>query len=307
MADAPGRLAPPPDYPILRGPLGGAVLRPWFDAMALRLITRWYGPLSSAWAAACVAEGSIERFAEELGVDVPPRPWLDRALQTVAERQAAYRAAVVAWENTVFAPAPVDPQALIAAETTRRNAAHRFMAARARFLPLRRRAPPAKWEIADPDTVMARHGDRLTGAAPPFPAPADDTVEESKRIAGAHGDEYWLRFPSPSPRMGDTAWARVYEPAGIADPPTVIFLHGITMETELWRGAIDPWTLFHDLGVRLVQPEAPWHGRRMPPGGFGGEPAFARGPIGMIELFEAWVSEIATLTGWAKRGDAPTG
>jgi pimeloyl-ACP methyl ester carboxylesterase len=110
----------------------------------------------------------------------------------------------------------------------------------------------------------------------------------------------WLRFPTLLGGAPDTGWARVIEPVGVADPPTLVFLHGIAVESEFWRiegGRIDALTR---AGLRIVRPEAPWHGRRRPEGWFGGEPALARGPLGMLDLFEAWVGEVASLIDWAR-------
>ena len=53
-------------------------------------------------------------------------------------------------------------------------------------------------------------------------------------------------------------------------------------------------------GFCVVRPEAPWHGRRRKAGYFGGEPVFARGLLGFLELFESWVLETALWIRWAR-------
>src|SRR3546814_2104258 len=59
-------------------------------------------------------------------------------------------------------------------------------------------------------------------------------------------------------------------------------------------------------GLRVIRPEGPWHGRRRMPGCFGGEPAMAQGPLGLLKLFAAWGAEVAVLIDWARRkGSGP--
>src|SRR3546814_8452006 len=57
-------------------------------------------------------------------------------------------------------------------------------------------------------------------------------------VPGPHGRQCWLRFASPG-LPGDTAWAQVFEPEGAANPPTLISLHGICVESEHWGAAVD--------------------------------------------------------------------
>ena len=86
----------------------------------------------------------------------------------------------------------------------------------------------------------------------------------------------------------------------------MLSLPGITIEAEMWRGLLDPMS--HCLGTRLrvVHPEAPWHGRRRIDGWYGGEPLLGRGPMGLITGFEAALQEIAAMIAWARRqGDGP--
>ncbi|MCH8315274.1 MAG: hypothetical protein IIA64_04810 [Planctomycetes bacterium] len=47
---------------LMRSPAGAIVARPWFDPVALHVITRRYLPLSRAWAAAA-GSGPKERKA----------------------------------------------------------------------------------------------------------------------------------------------------------------------------------------------------------------------------------------------------
>jgi pimeloyl-ACP methyl ester carboxylesterase len=286
------------EYRILQGLLGELVLRPWFDWIALRTVAHGYFPLSRAWAAALASGTNVRRFLKELpGEELQP-DLLGWALQQVERRRAGYGSAVKRWETAFFGPRQSRPETLIAAELARHRAAHELMATRYAFLPLVARLPAVKWQVASPKEVEARHAPRLRAPQAAFPESAAPAVEPSRPVAGAQGPEHWLRYRAPV--MGDTAWARVSTPEGAADPPTLIFLHGIGMENEMWRGAADPLTSGAIGGLRVIRPEGPWHGRRRLDGWYGGEPAIGRGPLGMLDLFHGWVAEVACLIGWAR-------
>jgi len=292
------------------------ILRPWFDRMALPLVARFFFPLSRAWAAAA-RHGGLEDFVRAAyGPEVRRRASGKRAAKfvaTVQARKRTYDAAEDNWRRCYFdhdgaATAP-NQESLVAAQTGRAKAAHAFMATRAAALPLHvaDRFPWLRFEIASPKAVELAHGPRLCDPRSAFAPPAPAEVAESHRVPSAQGEDHWLRFRSPV--LGDEAWARVSTPAGQGAGramPSLIFLHGIAMETEFWRGMIDPSLPLARQGVRLIRPEGPWHGRRRPEGWFGGEMVAARGPLGFIEMFQAWVAEVAALIAWARRtADGP--
>ena len=152
---AEARLPPPFRYPGLNPWTGPFILRPWFDRMALPLLMRVFFPLSRAWAAAGGCHGALERFLREAyGPEgKPPAPGRQAArfVATVAARQRAYEAAERHWQALYFgrdgsAAAP-DAAVLVEAQSVRREAAQRFMAARAAALPLHlaRRVPPLRF------------------------------------------------------------------------------------------------------------------------------------------------------------------
>jgi hypothetical protein len=281
--------------PMFEGTMAELVLRPWFDRLALHAIVHWYFPLSRAWAAAIDAP-DLDAFLAAVGPVRVPAAQTMRAVAFAAGRQRAYEQAAAAWEAAFFGADSLTGIERAEAEEHRRLRAHAAMAARSAFMPLHlaRRLPAIRWDVADVATVEARHGGRF---ADPFPAPREVPIELSHEMPAPGGQVRWLRFPSRT----DTAWARVETPEAVRDPPTLVFLHGIAMETEFWRG--DARLMLRGLveaGVRLVQPEGPWHGRRRQPGWFGGEPAMAQGPLGMPDLFEQWVAEVARLVAWAR-------
>lgn len=309
------RLLAAGEFRALRGPLGDLVLRPWFDWLALRFLSRCYLPVSRGWAAGLAAEGDPERFRAALPDSGLSDSRLASLLNGLSDRRMRHELADAEWRQQFFdGPEGTDRQR-VGAELARRDAAHSLMAARSAFLPQRGRLPAVDWSLSTPDETEAAHGSRLSDPALAFPPPDLPEVELSRTVPGAYGAEYWLRYKAPV--IGDTAWARVHEPpvkpgapdgsGPAASPgeigvgPTLIYLHGICMENEMWRGGASPLPLLMERGVRLLFPEGPWHGRRRPAGGYGGEPVIAGGPRGFLELFQAWIAEVAVLIDWAHR------
>ena len=287
---------------VLQGALGDLVLRPWFDWVALRSIAHGYLPLSRAWAAAELAGQSHEDFLAALPVHELPREVVRWALTRCAKRRAAYDEQIRRWESALFGAAAEAPDGLAAREQRRHRAADRYMKQRALFVPVLGRLPPVRWEVASPDAVAARHGARLADPAAAFPLPDMPEVQVSRAVPAGAGEDAWLQFRAPV--LGDRAWARVTTPRGAVDPPTLISLHGIAMETEMWLGHPSPLPSASGRPLRVISPEGPWHGRRRPAGWYGGEPVIGRGPRGMIELFESWVAEVSVLIRWARRTSA---
>ena len=291
----------------LRSPLGGLFARPWFDRAALAVLAGWFFPLSRLWAAAQAAEGSVERYCAE--VSMSPAPRLKRALESRLSRFERVRAQALeserAWEDAFFGPAAPSPAALREAERTRLFDRHAYNALRGTFAPFaaRGRASPFRWRIPEPAAVEAVYGGFLGEPARAFAAPDPmPPVRASHVFPAAPGRrDYWLRFASPSARMDDEAVARVYEPVGAADPPTLIFGHGIGVEFDHWRGVVDEIGGLVGAGMRVVRPEAPWHGRRALPGRYGGEQFVATAPSGALDHFTAAAREWAVLIDWCRR------
>lgn len=292
---------------LMRSPLGSLIARPWLDDVTLRLLADWMLPMSRAWAAAQEAAGDIDRFCTEVPVDpskVTRSNWLARSLEEVDRAAARADAAEERWRRELFGRGPADPADMVRAEEERLDAAHALAMTRLRFAYFARahRLAACRWEIPTEEEVAARHGARLADPARayalPEPGPA---VTESRRVASDLGIEYWLRFPCPEPDIGGECWARVFEPAGIVDPPTVIYLHGICIEADHVRGPLREVESLCRRGIRVVAVEAPWHGRRRPKGRYGGEMLVARTPLGVLDHFSAHVREAGILTRWARR------
>lgn len=292
---------------LMRSPLGSLIARPWFDDVTLRLLRDWVFPMWRSWAAAQEAGGDVERFCRSLGIDPAELGRANRLAGTLTEVERAKARAVAAdreWERLLFGAPLADARDAIAAEEERLDAAHALTVTALRFAVFARarRIPACRWAIPSPAEVEARHGARLTDPGRAYLLPESlPAVEESRRLASDSGQEYWLRFPSPYPDIGSPCWARVFEPAGVADPPTVIYLHGICIEADHIRSPLrEVETLLRE-GVRVVAPEAPWHGRRRMPGRYGGEPLVATAPGAALDHFAAHVRELGVLTAWARR------
>lgn len=291
---------------LLRSPLGALVARPWFDALSMQLLSRWFFPLSRLWAAARTAEGSIEKFYRE--VPMEPIPGMDDRLRIALDRFEGVRAAVNAmenrWQEVFFGPDEVDIHHRVAVEAARRDRRHAYNMTRRhfRFLNRGRKIPLVNWDTPTPEAVAADYAGVLQHPETAYPAPETiPDVTVSRRVPGPVGDEFWIRFPSPSPRMSDTVYARVYEPTGVVDPPTIVFGHGVCVEFDHWHGLVDEVFELCRMGIRVVRPEAPWHGRRVPDGRYGGEAFIAMAPRGALDIFSAELPEWAVMIDWCRR------
>ena len=303
------RRAPvPQDLPgrLLASRFGSLITRPWFDRLVLQVGLAAYIPLSRAWAAAAEADGDLARFVADVPLArVPPsmERGLRRSLRRIAELRADHDAMNREWEHTFFGAPAAGPERLVLIERARRRASDSFMKGRLAFLPLRLRGalPSVRFELPRPSEVEARHGPRLANIPaaylPPDPLP---TIRESRRIHGLHAIEYWLHYPSGDPAVGESAWAHVFEPVGLKDPPSLIDAHGLAVEIESLDGVEDGVGDLVQMGVRVVRIEAPWHNRRRPPGWYGGEPFLAKPPMSALDLFSAEVREMAMLVAWCR-------
>ncbi len=295
---------------------GNLLLRPWYDWCGVRAIVNWYFPLSRAWAAALEAGGDLESFNSLLGGGFRSSGRIGSALAQTAEADRIYNAAQRQWEERFFGDTSALERELIAVEVQRQSASKQRMLCRKAFLPWRRKFPKLHWAVPQNENVEQHQGERLLNPASAFEVPSNPAFEKSCVLTGAWDSgaayrQYWLRFPSlaageenavmANEGENGKAWAKVYEPeTGGEGAPCLIFLHGIGMETDFWGEMADPVNQLTKQGFRVIRPEAPWHGHRRLRGRFGGEPAIAQGPLGFIELFHAWVTEVAQLVAWAR-------
>jgi len=290
---------------VLRGPLGGMVARPWFDAAALKALSMWFFPLSRMWGAAMAADGSPDRFFEA----VPMAPdgklarKLTRKLAIFEDRKRQAAEADLAWREGFYGPADPGAERLAALEAARIGTSHVLNNQRRQFLAIKvgRKIPAIHWDIPEPEEARLMAEDLTLEDSVVFAAPSPmPEVERSRAIVLDGVRHYWLRFRSPDELMGDMVTARVLEPVDAADPPTLVYGHGICVEFDHWRGMLDEVAALVARGVRVVRPEAPWHGRRVPAGFYGGERMIATAPVGALHHFIAAIREWSVLIDWAR-------
>ena len=296
----------------LRTPVGDLLARPWFDRLALNSIAYWFIPLSRLWAAARAAEGSVKRYFDEVGLE-PTQNLQNRVERTLQHFEVVRRQVVEIehqWEDVIFGSGASSREAAFNVERARLFNRSDYNNLRRIFIPLRLAAKvePIKWQIPSPCEVGKAYDTLVDDPAKAFALPdpmPDVTVSHSvHKEDGTHS--YWLRFASPSARMGDQVIARVYEPVDGDNAPTLIFGHGICVEFDHWRGLVDEVEAMVKMGIRVVRPEAPWHGRRVPDGMYGGEKFIATAPAGALDLFTSAAREWSVLIDWFRdRTKAP--
>lgn len=291
----------------MRSPLGALAEQPWLDTVGIFALRRWYFPLSRLWAAAGISDGLVTSFLDAAGI-APGRGTVAAAAQLALARYGAARrrlnAATQAWDAAFFEGrgAGQPAEALAHLDGERLAAAFAHVTTRAAFYPLWLLAdpPPVRWDIAPPAQLDAIHGAMREHPERAYGAPAETPIAVSPPHRAAAGTRRWLRFASPSPRMGDFAFARVTEPPDAKDAPSVIVANGVCIEVDYVEGGLDVAGTLAGMGVRVIELVTPWHGRRTQPGWYGGEAFFGRAPLGAIDLFVAEVKEIAALVGWAR-------
>ena len=290
----------------LKRRVSGLVLAwPWFDSAGLWMLRRAFFPVSRAWAAAGVAGGDLDRFhgAVPLARRFEDDARLTKAIAAFEAARAASTAIDDLWERTFFGPAEEPEPRRRAIESARLAHAHAFNLTRRHFaFLLPRGLPRIDLQVVTPAGTEPVYGAARRDLTPFVAAPdADWPIQVSRRIPGAVGIDYWLRFKSPSARLGDTVHARVHEPIGVVDPPTVILGHGVCVEFDHWTGLVDEADSLTAAGFRVIRPEAPFHGWRCPPGSYGGERLIGHFPLGALDAFTGALQEWAVLARWARR------
>ena len=257
------------------------------------------------WAAARQANGDVDRFMmvvplADKNVD---KSWLQRTLDTFEHERALIHDAEQRWQEAFFGSHCLPPDELLGLEQTRLAARNRYNATRRRFHRLRRTLQTSVYpSFASPAALASHYGGSADGLLQRFLPPQKlPPVQQSWSIPTVCGRDFWLRFDSPAAHMADQVYARVHEPLGVKNPPTLIFGHGICVEFDHWRNLVDDVDSLPQLGIRVIRPEGPWHGRRVPDGYFGGEYFLSSAPQGAFDFFTAQHQEWAVLIDWARR------
>jgi pimeloyl-ACP methyl ester carboxylesterase len=282
---------------------------PWFDPVSSWALRRLFVPSSLLWGAAEEAGTSLDRFYDVAGVahgSVNEKKLADALAQT-AQARARAESTEVEWQDAFFGARTHDAPTRRAIESARYAASHDYNLARRHFgFMLRKHPPHIRSLTQSPEEVAAIYGSRFERLLLDEIEATNTPIEVSEKIERAAGIDYWLRFRSPSALLGDTVYARVLEPRGVENPPTIIFGHGICIEFDHWRGLIDEARTLRAEGFRVIRPVAPWHGRRRPKGNFGGQPIMARIPGGLFDAFTGAAQEWAVLANWARENfDTP--
>ena len=279
--------------------------RPWYDRVATPAVARLFFPLSRAWAAAVAAQGDPVVF-HAIADSGPPRRMVgEKLLNAVTRSWREYEETLDEWEAALYG-GEGPSEALNGLERRRLSLSRKVMALRAGFLPahLERPFPAIHFDIETADRVEARHGARLAspdGMMRPTDAPE---IRRSRSFLRDGAVWHWARFKTPDGAASPPAEARIREPAGTVPRGTMVFAHGIGMETEMWgeEGTIPDWFLAQ--GFRVIEPQGPWHTRRRLDGRYGGEPIFAHGPGGLLDYSWLHVRELGAWIAHARSLDA---
>jgi hypothetical protein len=290
---------------MLRSPLSVPLARPWLDRLALAAARRYFFPVSRLWAMAREAEGELDHLLAGL----PVERFGPRQIEQVKEALDVFEHARLKafmteqlWQDYLFGNAEAHPTRVKLAEEMRIDTRSAYNLTRTRFSPLRRFLNTSvKMNPTTPEQVLEKFGEDGRDIDSHFELPATmPRVELSRRLPVPGGTDYWIRFPSPSSAMNDTVYARVREPSGVKNPATLIFGHGMCVEFDHYHNLVDEVAGLTQLGIRVVRPEAPWHGRRVLPGNFGGEQLLSTAPIGMFDFVAAQHQEWAVLIDWCR-------
>lgn len=275
--------------------------RPWYDSVATPAISKVFFPLSRAWSSAVASKGDADLFHATVDSGPPRRAVGVRLLGTVGRAWESYEAALARWEDAFFRGTG-DDTALDGLEAARLSTARKAMALRAGFLPghLERPFPAARFEIEDVAAVEKRHGLRRGAPDGGLLPPSKPDIAETRSFVRDGVRWRWARCPAPAGIDALPAETRIREPADAAPRATLVFAHGIGMETEMWgeQGTIPDWFLAQ--GFRVLEPQGPWHARRRLNGRYGGEPIFARGPGGLLDYSWTHVRELGSWIAYAR-------
>ncbi len=290
---------------LLKSYFGRLIARPWLDSTILYFLKSWFFPLSRLWAAARAAEGDVDKFIEYVPLQHPSnrqRRQIAKALYTFDRARLKAFSTEKLWNDYFFGKDDVAVERLPIVEEMRLDNRTAYNMTRKLFIPLRRLVktsvlvcPPTPDEVAACYGAKGEKLNELFALPKTFPS-----VEVSRSVPTSYGRDYWIRFASPSTEMNDHVTARVYEPAGVKNPPTLIFGHGICVESDHYHQLLDEVTDLMRMGVRVIKPEAPWHGRRVLPGHYGGEQLLSEVPVSMIEFMAAQLKEWATIINWSR-------
>jgi len=273
------------------------VARPWVDPVCLWGLKRIF-PASRAWAAAGISQGDPDRFADEL--DCGRVPGMAKRLKKTVELKRKSDSAFVRWNDTVFG----GNGDAAAAEDQRRSAAQNWTSHRFTYLMFARRhgLPAVQLDVPTPAEVMDEFAGSMADPDAYFSLPDRlPEVERSREIENGDVIEYWLRFQTPGVDH-DTVYAHVYEPKKrpAGGLPTLIFGHGLAIETEMMKGDLRGYASLTERGLRVILPDAPGHNRRVADGLYGGESFIIAPPSSGLRHLAQAAKEFGIIAAWAR-------
>ncbi len=285
---------------MVRGTIGRYLARPWFDALALRLGVNYLFPLSRILHTAIACEGDARVLADRLQLKQALPDSCDDALTEVSIRHYVAKSAFERWKVVMFGD-DLSIAGRIFSELRRQETAQRLLESALLFRDLRRQVAPIGWDLPTPRDFQEKYADFLKEPEKAFAPPsAMPRMVMSHSIHGVYGREYWLRYPSLL--GGGENWVRCYEPLTGLEPdaPTFIFLQGLGVEQDCFQDREDPICALTEAGFRVLRVQQPEHAFRKTSGWFAGERTLARGPIGLVEFFRQWISDLSVLIDWVR-------
>jgi dienelactone hydrolase len=298
---------------ILLSPVGALLATGVFERLKMGGLPREFR-IARARAAAMESR-SVEEWIHHLGLSQVPlalRARMAVALWRFLGLKDHHARVLERWDEAFWGGAPASAAERVELEQERREASERMRRPTRlfRFLSVREEVPTVLFRIRPPEQVLADCAGYLDEPAALFAPPAEPPrIERSRSVPGPAGEEFLIRFASPSPFTRDTAYARVYEPRGVtARLPTFIFGSGLGMMNDLlpyWPEEEFVGRWLAERGFRVILPESPWHGRRELRGRYSGEPYLAGAPETLFQLYAAQSVETAVLIAWARSLGAP--
>ncbi|GAB2175522.1 alpha/beta hydrolase [Dongia sp. agr-C8] len=275
----------------------GLIARPWVDPVCLWGLKRIF-PASRAWAAAGISQGNPDRFADEL--DCGRVPGMAKRLKKTVDLKRKSDAAFARWNDTVFG----GNGDAAAAEDQRRTAAQSWFSHRFTYLLFARRhgLPAVRLDVPTPAEVMDEFAGAMADPDAYFALPDRlPEVERSREVENGNVIEYWLRFPTPGVDH-DAVYAHVYEPKQkpAGELPTLIFGHGLAIETEMMKGDLRGYGSLAERGMRVILPDAPGHNRRVADGLYGGESFIIAPPSSGLRHLAQAAKEFGIIAAWAR-------
>ncbi len=276
--------------------------RPWVDPVCLWGLKRIF-PASRAWAAAGISQGDPDCFADEL--DCGRVPGIAKRLKKTVALKRSSDAAFARWNDTVFG----GNGDAAAVEDKRRAAAQNWFSHRFTYLMFARRhgLPAVKLDVPTPAAMMDEFAGAMANPDAFFALPDRlPEVERSRAIETADFVEYWLRFQTPGVDH-DTVYAHVYEPKRkpTGGMPTLIFGHGLAIETEMMKGDVRGYASLTAHGMRVILPDGPGHNRRVAAGLYGGESFIIAPPSSALRHLSQAAKEFGILAAWARGNGSP--